>query len=140
MDWKLFAQLVAAFAVAVVGCMGGLSMSKKRLVLASLVLAVSLVTLGFVVPRIYGSTIIRSKSNISNNRTGGHPVPVPIVICASCTIQGGPGKPEEAYLILMDSENGKMFGYSDKAVMGQEAPVYISTFAGVGASFFIEKP
>jgi len=114
-------------------------MSKKSLVLASPVLAVSLVTLAFLVPRIYGTTIIKSKSNICNNRTV-KPVASPIVICASCAIQGGPGKPEEGYLILMDSESGKMFGYSDKAVMGQEAPVYISTFAGVGGSFFIEKP
>ena len=114
-------------------------MSKKSLVLASVVLAVSLVTLAFVVPRIYGTTIVKSKSNICNNRTV-KPVALPIMICASCAIQGGPGKPEDGYLILMDSENGKVYGYSDRALMGQEGPVYISTFAGVGQSFFIEKP
>ena len=50
-----------------------------------------------------------------------------------------PGKPEEGYLILMDSENGDLVAYSDEAVMGKEAPVYISTFAGVGRQFFIKK-
>lgn len=110
-------------------------MSKKSLVLASVILVVSLVTLAFVVPRIYGTTIVKSKSNICNNRTVA-PVALPIVICASCSIQGGPGKPEEGYLILMDSESGEMYGYSDAAVMGKAAPEYISTFAGVGRPFF----
>ena len=112
-------------------------MTKKSLVLVSVVFVVSLITLAFVVPRIYGTTIIKSKSNICNNRTRT-PVTAPIVICESCAIQGGPGKPEEGYLILMDSESGKVYGYSDQAVMGQEAPLYISTYAGVGNKFFVE--
>jgi hypothetical protein len=109
-------------------------MTKKSLVLVS-VLAVSLVSLALVVPRIYGTTIIKSKSNICNNRTIT-PVALPIVICQSCAIQSGPGKPEEGYLILMDSESGEMFAYSDAALMGNEPPKYISTFAGVGKPFF----
>lgn len=114
-------------------------MSKKSLVLASVMLAVfSLVTLAFVVPRIYGTTIVKSKSNICNNRTIT-PVALPIVICTSCAIQSAPGKPEEGYLILMDSENGKVFAYSDAALLGKEPPKYVSTFGGVGQTFFIEK-
>lgn len=110
-------------------------MSKKSLMLALGMAVVSLVSLAFVVPRIYGTTIIKSKSNICNNRTV-KPVASPIVICASCAIQGGPGNPEEGYLILMDSENGEMYAYSDAALMGNAPPVYISTFAGVGKPFF----
>ena len=98
------------------------SKAARILVLASVIVVVSLLTLAFVVPRISGTTIIKSKSNICNNRTVT-PVALPIVICASCAIQGGPGKPEEGYLILMDSERGEVFAYSDPAVMGKEAPI-----------------
>jgi hypothetical protein len=46
--------------------------------------------------------------------------------------------PEESYLILMDSQNGEVWAYSDPAVIGQAAPIYLSTFTGVGKRFLKE--
>jgi len=39
---------------------------------------------------------------------------------------------------MSDALWGKVYGYSDQAVMGQEAPLYISTYAGVGNKFFVD--
>ena len=106
-------------------------MSKKSVVFVSVILVVTLVILALVVPRIYGTAILKSKSNIASNRTAG-PVPAPIVICESCNFAD---MPEQGYLVLMDSETGDVFAYSDAAVIGKEAPKYVSTFTGVGKPF-----
>lgn len=106
-------------------------MRKKSLLFVSVTFVGTLAIFAFVVPRVNGTFIIKSKSNISNNRTAGA-VAAPIVICASCSIVG---MPEESYLILMDSQNGEVWAYSDPAVIGQAAPVYLSTFTGVGKQF-----
>jgi hypothetical protein len=52
-----------------------------------------------------------------------------IVICSSCAYQG---MPREGHLILMDSRTGQIWGYSDDAIAGRAAPIYVGTLDAVG--------
>lgn len=118
-------------------------MSKTKLVFASLMLMATLGILGFVVPRSLGTTIIRSKSNITNNRMAapiGESGPGPgdaVVICESCKFSG---MPEEGYLVLMDNQTGEMWAYSDDAVVGKANPVYVGTLQAVGKPIVRTRP
>lgn len=105
-------------------------MSKMSRVFALLMFVAMLVIL------VQGTAIVRSKSNISNNRRaspfGGSPESGPgdaVVLCSSCTY---PGLPEEGCLILMDNQTGEIWAYCDNAVVGNAAPQFLGTFAAVG--------
>lgn len=52
-----------------------------------------------------------------------------VVICSSCAY---PGLPREGHLIIMDNRTGDIWAYSDEAVAGRGAPVYMGTIAGPG--------
>jgi hypothetical protein len=97
----------------------------------------------FVVPRSDGTTIIRSKSNISNNRMAspigeGQPGPSDaVVICESCKFSG---MPEQGYLVLMDSQTGEIWAYSDDAVVGKADPEYVGTLLAVGKRIVRNRP
>ena len=110
-------------------------MRKKSLLFISVAFVGTLAIFAFVVARVNGTFILRSKSNISSNRTAG-PVATPILICESCSVIG---LPDESYLILMDSQNGEMWAYSDPALIGQAPPLYVSTFTGVGKRWVKDK-
>lgn len=80
-------------------------------------------------------TVVRSKSNITNNRAA-----MPIgeskrgpwdVVVLSCS-GTYPGLPEEGHLVLMDSQTGEIWAYSDAAVVGKAAPVHLGTLTAVG--------
>jgi hypothetical protein len=66
--------------------------------------------------------IVKSKSNIANNRSAS-PIGVShsgpwnaVVLCSSCAY---PSMPEEGFLIVMDSQTGEIWAYSDDAMVGK---------------------
>jgi len=96
---------------------------------------VIIVLVGFLcIPTdIQAATIVKSKSNVSNNREAGlnqtsGPATI-IVLCESCTF---PGLPEESHLVLMDRLTGDMWAYSDAAVVGDADPIYVGTMSVLG--------
>ena len=70
------------------------------------------------------TTIIKSKSNIANNRL--------LVISSS------PDLPERGNLVLMDQETGQFWVYSAKALVGQQPPKYLGTVVTLGESVVVE--
>jgi guanyl-specific ribonuclease Sa len=111
-------------------------MVKTSRVFVLMMLVLTLVVLVSVAPRSsQGTTIIRSKSNTSNNRTASPIGEGPsgpsdtIVICESCKLSG---MPEQAYLVLMDSQTGEMYAYSDDAVVGNAEPVFLGRLPAIG--------
>ena len=111
-------------------------MSKTSRDFALLMFVVALLILVFDAPRTQGTAIIRSKSNICNNRRalpmGGGPESGPgdvVVLCESCTY---PGLPEEGCLVLMDNQTGEIWAYSDDAVVGNVEPKFLGRLPAVG--------
>jgi hypothetical protein len=105
---------------------------KSRHILASVVAGLLIVSIIAIAmgPRIHASTVVRSRSNISNNRLlPGSGIPDVLVLCESCTF---PGLPDEPHLVLMNRETGDIFAYSDEAVVGKADPVYLSTLSSFG--------
>lgn len=88
------------------------------------------------------AAIVKSKSNIANNRTAspiGEAAAGPwdaVVLCCSGTF---PGLPEQGHLVLMDSQSGDIYAYSDAAVVGKEDPIYLGTLVAVGKRINIKK-
>ncbi|MEA2342002.1 MAG: hypothetical protein QOF63_171 [Thermoanaerobaculia bacterium] len=83
--------------------------------------------------RSQATTIIKSKSNIANNREAGPnqnsgPGTV-VLLCQSCTFVG---LPDEGHLVLMDSVTGDIWAYSDAAVVGDADPLYVGTMTALG--------
>ena len=52
-----------------------------------------------------------------------------VLFCESCTFAG---LPEEGHIILMDSLSGDIWAYSDKAIAGEEDPIYVGTMSVLG--------
>src|SRR5437870_3346406 len=104
----------------------------RNFAIAFVAVVVSL-TLGFLcIPKdSQASAILKSKSNISNNRQIGQTSGpgTAILLCESCSFDG---LAEESHLILMDSLTGDVWAYSDAAVVGQADPVYVGTLSAVG--------
>jgi hypothetical protein len=104
--------------------------------LAVVGLALSFVTV-FVVKRANaGTIIIKSKSNIANNRpasligtSASGPGDV-VVLCSSCGYP--PVTPEEGCLILMDSQTGEIWAYCDDTIVSGKPPLRLGTFQSVG--------
>ena len=85
--------------------------------------------------RASASTILKSKSNISNNRMASQIGKSPagpwdaIVLCESCAY---PPMPEEGCLILMDNQTGEIYAYCDDAMTGKAKPRHIGKLTAVG--------
>jgi hypothetical protein len=103
--------------------------------LAAVVLTVAFTAL-FVVKHASATTIIKSKSNIANNRSAspiGSSAPGPwdvVVLCSSCGYP--PVTPEEGCLILMDSQTGEIWAYCDDTIASGKPPLHLGTFQAVG--------
>jgi hypothetical protein len=98
------------------------------------VIACLVVTLSLSTKNGFATTIIKSKSNIANNRAApiGDPASGPgdvVVLCSSCAY---PPMPEEGCLILMDNQTGEIWAYCDNAVVGLEDPKYLGKLTRVG--------
>ncbi len=89
----------------------------------------------FVSENVHAAGIVKSKSNVANNRTAtpiGESRSGPwdvIPLCSSCAY---PGMPEEGCLILMDSQTGEIWAYCDEAVVGKAKPKYLGKLIAVG--------
>ena len=92
------------------------------------------ITLFLVPQRSHAAGIVKSKSNVANNRTApigafaSGPGDV-VVLCSSCAY---PPMPEEGCLILMDNQTGEIWAYCDRAVIGEEDPKYLGRLTKVG--------
>ena len=53
-----------------------------------------------------------------------------VVLCSSCSFEGL--LPRKSHIILMDSQSGEIWAYSDEAVVGTGEPVYVGTLTRVG--------
>jgi len=112
-------------------------MLRSRSLILALCGVLMLVTfaLVFIAKPTHAATIVRSKSNIANNRSA--PIGDPhsgsgdvIVRCESCSY---PPMPEEGCLILMDSQTGEIWAYCDDAVVGGKPPLFLGKLKKVGA-------
>jgi hypothetical protein len=103
--------------------------------LTAAALAVAFTTI-VMVKRANATTIIKSKSNIANNRSAkpiGTSASGPwdvVVLCSSCGYP--PATPEEGCLILMDSQTGEIWAYCDDTIASGKPPIYLGTFQSVG--------
>jgi len=114
----------------------------RNLAIVLSVLIVFLIVSFLIAPKnTLAATIVKSKSNVANNRTASpigesHPGPWDVVpLCSSCAY---PGMPEEGCLIVMDSQTGEIWAYCDEAVIGKADPKYLGKFIAVGKR--IEAP
>jgi hypothetical protein len=116
-------------------------MLKINLISWSVLLVVAFMLMALLAPiESHATIIIRSKSNIANNRQIPGQASGPgnvVVFCDSCTYAG---LPEEGHLILMDNETGDIFAYSDSAMVGKEDPVYVGTISAVGKRIIKKSP
>ncbi len=95
----------------------------------------TLVAVGFVIlivmvipATIYATTIIKSKSNIANNR----PIVLSTTLSQANATDGG-------RLLLLDTETGEIWEYSYKSLTGGAPPKYVSTMQGVGDPVLVEQ-
>jgi hypothetical protein len=104
--------------------------------LITAVVLISALTAVLVGQRANATTIIKSKSNIANNRSAvpiGSSASGPwdvVVLCSSCGYP--PVTPEEGCLILMDSQTGEIWAYCDDAIASGKPPLHLGTFQAVG--------
>jgi hypothetical protein len=91
------------------------------------------VCLLFIPQGSQATTIIKSKSNIANNRDAGpnktSGLGTVVTLCQSCTFDG---LPDEGHLVLMDTVTGDIWAYSDAAVVGDDDPIYVGTMTALG--------
>jgi hypothetical protein len=89
-----------------------------------------------IVKRASAASIVKSKSNVANNRMAapiGTSAPGPwdvVVLCSSCGYP--PATPEEGCLILMDSQTGEIWAYCDDAIASGKPPIHLGTLQAVG--------
>jgi hypothetical protein len=97
-------------------------MDKKKIIWALVTIAVVVLVGASATSR--AATIVKSKSNVSNNRL--------LVISSS------PDLPERGNLVLMDQNTGELWLYPAKALIGQQPPKYLGTVVTLGESVVIE--
>ena len=74
------------------------------------------------------SGILKSKSNISNNR---------LLVISSTITQ--PAAPDGGHLLLLDTETGEIWDYSYKSLTGNALPKYVSTMQSPGDPVLLEQ-
>ncbi len=100
--------------------------NKRRLTWIAFSLGVIILS-GAIAPAItHASTIIRSKSNIANNR----------MIVISSTINQ-PNAPDGGHVLLLNTETGELWDYSYKALTGNALPKYVSTMQEPGEAVIV---
>jgi hypothetical protein len=111
-----------------------MKITRRAALVMGIVAACLIATALVITKRAEAAAILKSKSNISNNRS----LPIGdlrstaadvIVLCQSCAY---PPMPEEGCLILMDSQTGDIYAYCDEAMMGRAKPLRIGKFTAVG--------
>jgi hypothetical protein len=119
-------------------------MRNSKYVLSMIILALIAMMLVTLAPAgSHASSVVKSKSNIANNRSAapiGESKSGPwdvVVLCESCTF---PGLPEDGHLVLMDSQTGQIWAYSNPAVVGQADPICLGTLPAVGKRIVPCKP
>jgi hypothetical protein len=103
-------------------------MNTKKVVWASLGVVVVVLVVVFVPAIVRASTVVRSKSNICNNRA---------VVISSTVNQ--PNAPDGGHLWLLDTETGVIWDYSVKALSGSAQPKYVGTMQYLGDPAIIEQ-
>ena len=120
----------------------------KRLLLPSAILVLLIAFTFLLLPSSNGhaTTIIKSKSNIANNRSANHEIGEGdsgpgdvVVLCQSCDLAIA-ARRDKSHLILMDNQTGDVYAYDDEALLGKADPVYVATLERVGKRLIVKKP
>jgi hypothetical protein len=103
-------------------------MNKTRLAWSVVIIAAIILIIAALPGIIHAATIVKSKSNVANNR----------LMVISTTV-GQPAAPDGGHVLLLDTDSGEIWDYSYKSLTGTALPKYVSTLQNLGDSVLVEQ-